>query len=377
MSREISFRRRIADSADAGLKSHSSSHDAAAIDLFVLGTAVVRRRRTIIMSTITLMVIAALITLVLPNTYTSSASLLPTGKVDRMAELKQLAGLSTGTAAAEGTSELFPVILGSSTVRDGVLARTFTIDQDGGATTVTLSDYFGNDNKEELRRQLAGITSIDSDPVTGVIDVAVTTKEPALSQAILGAYLEELENFNLHKRSSEARERAEYLTRELDERRAGLASAEDRLGDFQSANRDWAQTSDPEVLKHLGRLQRDVQVRTQTVLYLSQELEIARLDLQRDVPLVSALDEPSLPLKKSGPKRAIIVLVVGLTSLLAGVFYFASLEALAISSRAHGQEAQKEFTSVVAEAISPLTRTVSRLRRREPDRSSTLQSQGE
>ena len=327
---------------------------------FELAALLVRRKRIIAGSVLAVMILTAAITLLIPSTYTSVATILPSRGPDKMAELKSLAGLSGLMGQDENASELYPVILGSQTVRDAVLKATYTFDDDGEEQRLTLPAYFEQDNPDKLRRALAEITSVSSDKKTGVITIAVETEYPAFSQAILASYMDELESFNLHKRRSQARERATYLSRELTERKAELEAAEDSLAAFQAQNRDWMGSSDPDIAKLMARLKRVVETRGQTYFYLTQEYEIAKLDAQKDVPVVRILDQPTLPIQKSGPKRAAIVLTVGVLAFLVSLFGVIVFEAIRRSSRGSDRPAFEELRREFSQEFPRINRLVSR-----------------
>jgi len=308
------------------------------------------------------MVLAALITLLIPNKYSSVATILPSAGPDKMAELKSLAGLGNLTGQEENSSELYPVILASQTIRDAVSGEPYTLEDDGESKTVLLADYFGQTNPDKLREALATVTSVASDKKTGVITIAVETRYPALSQAILTRYLNELESFNLHKRRSQAKERAVYLSRELAQQKSELEAAEDSLGAFQSLNRDWMGSSDPETGKLMARLKRVVDTRAQTYFYLTQEYEIAKLDAQKDVPVVRILDNPTLPTRKSSPKRALIVVMVGMVAFFGVLSGVIVAEAIRRTSAGPERTAYEGLRSDFTREFPRISRVLARTR---------------
>ncbi|UCC45364.1 MAG: hypothetical protein JSU65_05450 [Candidatus Zixiibacteriota bacterium] len=285
------------------------------IDLVGLARLLVRQRRWIAGIVGSVTVVAIVIMLTTPNRFTSTAVILPSGKTDRYVALRAMMGLTGGLGLDdENSSALYPTILRSNLVRDSILAREYEFDFEGRTMFLSLSEYVGRTDPDKLRHALAGLTSITSSSRTGEITVAVETQYPEFSRAIVQEYLSQLESYNLHRRRSEARERVRYLVRELERRDAELEAAEDSLSDFQTANRNWASTTDPVILKRLGRLKRDVTSKIEVVAFLSQEHEVAKLDAQKDVPVVRVLGEPSLPTQKSGPFRSVTVITTFLIS---------------------------------------------------------------
>lgn len=281
--------------------------------------SLVRRKKMITVIVVSVMILAAGLVLLTPNIYRSDASILPSGSVDRIAELKSFAGLGGKITGDENSSELFPVILKSRVIMDAVLSKNYSYTEKETEKTVTLAEYFGTDNRDELYTCLDRTVSIDYDKKNGVIRLSVATEFPALSQAILNAFIEELENFNLYKRRSRAKENVGYLDRQLAENEASLEEARNNLEAFQKQNQNWAGSTNPEIIRAISQLQLAVELNTQSYLYLNQEHELARREVQNDLPIIRILDNPSLPSKKAGPHRKLTVMIAGVLAFLTAV----------------------------------------------------------
>jgi uncharacterized protein involved in exopolysaccharide biosynthesis len=308
--------------------SHAASDTSAGpqASLFDLSRLLLRRRQWILTSVVVVMVVTALVSLLISNRFISTAAILPSGQADQMADLKSLAGFGISAGQDENSSVLFPSILSSRLIGEELLGTNYVFTHRGNTLSVGLSDYFGEEDPDKLYAALSEICTVTSDKKTGVITLGVETTYPGLSQAILTEQLAELEEFNLHKRRSAAKDKADYLARQVVSCQVELTFAEDSLSAFQGSNRDWVTSYEPEVAKLLARLKRDVDVKNQTYLFLSRELEIAKLDAQKDIPIIRILDAPSLPTVKSGPRRSLIVIVAGLLSLIMAVLWVCMVE---------------------------------------------------
>jgi capsule polysaccharide export protein KpsE/RkpR len=75
----------------------------------------------------------------------------------------------------------------------------------------------------------------------------------------------------------------------------------------------------PEVAGEYVQRYRDMKYFETLFQLLAKQYEIARIDEARDAVVVQVLDNAVVPEKKSGPKRAIIVLIVGLAALFLAV----------------------------------------------------------
>ena len=296
--------------------SDNRSTSASQINPLELFSVLLKRKRQIMWIVGLTLVVTAGILLLMPNQYKSTASILPSGGRDQFADFKSLARFADLSVTDENSSELFPEILRSRTVKEAVLKAKYRVESGDQYETVLMSEYLGTDDPDLLIRGLDAITDIGMDRKTGIISLAVETDKAALSQAILREYLQQLEDFNIYKRRSRAVENEQYLSRELTARERELLQAEDKLEMFQSVNRDWARTTNPELLTQLGRLQRVVEMKAKASLLLTQQYELAKLEVQKDVPIVRVLDRPSRPTRKSGPYRAGILFVTAVISLL-------------------------------------------------------------
>jgi uncharacterized protein involved in exopolysaccharide biosynthesis len=287
------------------------------------------------------MVIMTIVVLLIPNKYTSEASILPTGKQDNLSALKMLAGFSgAGLDTDENSSILFPEVLVSNQVRDAIIAHRYAVDFGDGLEKITLKEYFVLEKPEYLRGALGNITDVEVDDETGIIYISITTENAEFSQAILRQTLAELENYNLNIRRSKAKESELYLKRELNDQAETLAKSEKALEEFQKVNRDWYGSNDPEILMTLGRLKRDIEINSQTYLLLREQYEMARLTAQKDVPIVRILDQPSLPTLKSSPRRSSIIILSGM---IVFILYFGFIIVSDAFKRVSDQSVQESF----------------------------------
>jgi len=82
----------------------------------------------------------------------------------------------------------------------------------------------------------------------------------------------------------------------------------------------------PEVGVQYVRLMRDYEIQTRLMEFILPIYEQAKIEEQKEIPVVLVLDKGMPAERKSAPKRAIIVLVAFLISLLLGISYVLILE---------------------------------------------------
>lgn len=278
--------------------------------------------RKLIIGSLTLgvMILVSGIVLLQPNLYSSTASLLPSGDINKASKLSNIIGFGANFISDENSSELYPVVLSSRRIQESVLSKKYSFKNGHKDTSLALADYFEQENIDKLRQSLASITKIKTDPKTGAIFLAVETEYPGLSQVILNSYLEELENYNLLKRNSHGHRTADYLVNQIKEINDNLILAEEKLETYRLANQNWSYTTDPTILKESRRLEREAEILYSRYRNLQKQYESARQEAFNDIPIVGILDNSSLPTIKSGPFRTIKVLLTGMATCFLTIF---------------------------------------------------------
>jgi uncharacterized protein involved in exopolysaccharide biosynthesis len=312
-----------------------------------LARLIIRRWKRIAIVTVLGMAAMTLIMDLTSDRYVSTATILPSGKNDNMSALKEVVGISTGGGMEENSSVLYPVVLQSRTIADALLGRSYMIEDNGRAITVVPSEYFGTDNPDQLRQVLADITTVTTDRKTSEIYLSVETTFPELSRALVTEYLTRLEEYHLDRRKSLARETQRYLASQILASRDALGMCEANLAEFRRRNSDWAMSSNADILYELTRLQREVEVKSGAYLYLQQQYEAAKLDAQKDVPIVRVLDQASLPTLKSRPRRTLSVLLAGIAAFFLSTLFFLIREYI-----------QRESTGTSAPAYAELRKDI-------------------
>ena len=286
------------------------------IDIMAIARLLISRKRWLFGMVGTVTILAVVTMLMTPNRYTSKAVILPSGKsTGNLSALKAMVGLGAGIGMSEeNSSALYPLILSSNLVRDAVIHKTYQFRFKGEPMSMTMGEYMGRTDPDKARKSLSGLTTISADSRSGEIVLQVETEYPELSQAVVQEYLDQLEKFNRFKRRSSATENQHYLSKQLEDARKQLTSAENALEDFRNTNANWSEFSSPEVMTRNTRLMREVEIRNTAYLLLQEQFEMAKLEAQKDIPIVNLLDGPSLPTLKSGPMRTITVLTAMIVS---------------------------------------------------------------
>lgn len=84
----------------------------------------------------------------------------------------------------------------------------------------------------------------------------------------------------------------------------------------------------PTLLKHYLRLQRNIMIQSELFAYITTKFEESKLQEAQDIPTINVLDYPSLPDKRSAPRRGFMVITTGVLMSIMAVILALSLDFL-------------------------------------------------
>jgi tyrosine-protein kinase Etk/Wzc len=325
-------------------------------------------------------VVAAGISLLMPNIYTGVTRILPPQQNQSTAaamlgQLGGLAGIAGQSLGIRNPNDLYVAMLKSRTVADNLVER------------FDLMKFINAKYPSQAREGLAGVTRITSG-LDGIITIEVEDKDPKRAAEIANGYVDELYKLTQTLAVTEASQRRLFFERQLDQTQKSLANAEaaarqglekgglvviDAQGrgmvettarlrgqisvkEIQiSAMRAFATGQNPdlkqaqheldamkqELAKMEGtasgrdnassagkaggmenlRLLRDVKYFETIFELLAKQYEIAKIDEARDASLIQVLDKAIEPDRKSKPTRSLIVVLTALVAGFLAVFW--------------------------------------------------------
>ncbi len=261
--------------------------------------------------------------ILMPNYYRSQAQLLPveTKQAGGLGNLAAtVAALGVGMPMGEGLDANFVDILQSRWIKESVLNTEFRFHVRSwrfGADRPrreTLYAYLEEKNMDRAVKALDGILTASRDPKTKVITISAETKSPELSQIIVRHATEQLNRFQIEHGRTRGGEKAAFAELRLAEARREMDQAEEAFRAFLESSRNYQVSADPSVRLRGARLEAELNLRRQLVLTLAINREQALLEAKNDIPILNVLDAGNLPIDKSRPARAIIILLVTLLS---------------------------------------------------------------
>jgi uncharacterized protein involved in exopolysaccharide biosynthesis len=354
------------------------------INLMDLLLVIARHNRFILKLTLGVALLAAVVTLILPNIYTGKTVILPPQQQSSSAslllgQLGGVAGAVGGELGLKNPSDRYVEMLKSETVADQLIQQFH------------LQTLFHAKLLTQARAQLEGASSITADK-DGFITVEFSSKDPGLAAAIANAYVDSLSRLTKTFSITEAGQRRAFFEKQLKITSDDLGAAELALKNIQSktgviqpdmqgglsigvvANlraqiatqevnlatmRSFATERNPAYMKEeqmLAGLKAQLakaehgdvsgdgdvlvptdkvpsvslevmhklrDVKLQQVLFdvLTKQYEIAKLDEAQEAGSIQVLDKALVPEIKSKPKRSLIVLLSALMAFFVGIVW--------------------------------------------------------
>ena len=333
--------------------------DSEDVSFLRLAIVVLRHRGLVLLTTLLVVAAVVAVTLLSPRRYTSESSFMPQTN-------KSPAGLS-GLAAQfgfslpatdPGQSPAFYADLATSRSILGQLVETrYRFDRDGRAVEGNLVAFYRSKGSNPALRRDAAIRrlsdEIDATTVqkTGLVNVAITSRQPGLAVQINQRLIDLLNDFNLRTRQSQAGEERRFTERRLEEVRLDLRAAEDRLQQFLQRNRDLLNS--PELMFQRERLQREVSMQQEVFTTLAQAVEQSKIEEVRDTPVLTIVQAPESPVRPD--RRGLITnSILALLAGLAAGSVLALWKAYAANAAQLGSVEVAEFLRLRHDAASDL-----------------------
>lgn len=327
------------------------------IDLIQLAHTLWDGRRTVIKTTLIFMAIGLFVALFSEKEYTATTTMMP-----QSADGKKLGGSLGGLAAMAGINlgsmgggsdippTLYPKIVKSIPFQKELMETPITVK--GQEKPVTFAHYYKEVYKSGLfglikkytiglpvvivkaikgdvknseqqtadNRQLISISvdekklierlseqlSLDVNDKEGYVSLSASMPE-ALAAAQLAQHAQELlQNAIIEFKSQKAKEQLSFIKERYSEKKNEFENLQNRLAKFRDQNRN---VSSAIAQTELERLQAEYNLVYGVYSELAKQLETQRIQVKEDTPVFTILDPVSVPIEKSKPKRALIIVV--------------------------------------------------------------------
>ncbi len=315
-------------------------------------------RKTILKITVAFTFLGLFVAVFTENEYTASTTFVPLAQGSAagggsLGSLASLAGINIGGAGSseEIAPELYPKIVNSIPFQLALLNMPLTIE--GQAIPVSYSEYYKNiyspgllSNIKKYTLGLPGVliswarsTPVDTEVAAGTKEnkiISISEEESALIKGLehqisltvndkegfisISATLPEakasaemvlkaqqlLQEYALQFKTQKSMEQLNFIKERYAEKQGEFDQIKIALARFQDQNTG--------INTALGRtkllqLQSEYDLTFTVYSELAKQLETQRLQVKKDTPLFTVLQPVSIPLEKSAPKRALILVV--------------------------------------------------------------------
>ena len=280
---------------------------------FDLVTLVQQNWRRLLTAGVAVAIAMGLPALLKSRVYTSHSSFTAetTSAGTRMNVFAAQLGIPLGTSSGGESPDFYAALLRSQDILSEVAQSTFQQSPTSKATPlVDILDVKGPSYPVRLDAavtRLRGMVVAQSITKTGVITLDVTASSPQLAHDMADSILSDLNRFNLERRQTRATAERRFVEARLAQVRFDLRASEEALASFLLTNK---QITSPTLSLARDRLQQDVDLHRSLFTSLSQSYEQARIDEVRNIPVISPVEQASLPVRPDS-RRVVVKTAAG------------------------------------------------------------------
>lgn len=342
-------------------KIQKQQHSEITIDIGQVFRRIADKKWTILIITALSALIGVATAINMPNEYVSQVQILPELEskdgVGGLSKFKSLAGLAGVDLSSFGSTEavrpdLYPNILQSTpfllevldmnvyvakTRKNMVLAKFL----DEGMNTGILVKIFGrSDEKEEIpainvqkiptetirldrnqdilikELQKRVVTTLDKK--TGVITMTAKMQDPLMAAVVARYSQDYLTKYVVNYRTEKTKKDITFLNDRMVESKRRYDNALYAYSSYQDRNKGMFLN----IAKDEGKkLQYEVDLTYNLYSEITKQLEEAKIKIHKETPIFKVLEPAQIPVKKSEPKRSVIVLGFAFLGVIVGVLF--------------------------------------------------------
>ena len=264
------------------------------------------RRRRLTAWTLAGGLAALALSFVLPPVYVASLTLMEAQSSGANSTSPQLGAVEEQIAMRLGTRTggvaTYPEIVRSRLLLTRVLERRFTTAR---GRSVVLLDRLTRAAPPDQRldagvRRLRERVDAALDRRTGLLTLRVSLDDPVVAAGVATAVSATLQDIVVRTMNSQAGANRRFIEGCLADARRAVARAEDALRAFRENN---LRGSSPRMLTEEARLLRETRTQEEIMLTLTRQHEIARVEEQKNVPVISVIDPAVPPAFRNAPRR--------------------------------------------------------------------------
>lgn len=175
-------------------------------------------------------------------------------------------------------------------------------EEESDSTSTAELDVFNLPKDERAAiGYLAKKISVAVDKKTGKTQLSLEMQDPLVVATVLDAVVGNLKDFMSDYRTSKSRQDVENLSVICEQRKQDYYRAQQAYADYMDSNKNVIRQS---ALAERQMLQQEMNLAYQVYSQVATQLEGARIKTQQDKPVFAVLKPVNVPLLKSGPSKA-------------------------------------------------------------------------
>ena len=144
-------------------------------------------------------------------------------------------------------------------------------------------------------------------------------EDPALASDITNYIADYVKNFISYEQEKEAIKKKEFIYSQMLSAKGDLSESEFKLTNF--IKRNPLALGNPDLQLQQGRLVREIEENQAVYITLRQQYEIAKIEAEEDKLFINILDKGDIAVRKSKPKRLLILLSSIMLGMMSSVLY--------------------------------------------------------
>ena len=307
------------------------------IDLIELLKIAWNGRKQIIIISFVFVLVGVARALLSPIVYTSSTTFInsqtESSSGSGLSGVASLVGVNLGSmsSGSEIPPSMYPQIAESVQFKRGLLNSY--IDE---KEQIKLEDFLANYNdieksltenknklfiseyEDKLFNVINDVISISVNQKDGFVTILANMPESEYAANTCINAREILQETVINNKIKSAKQKLEYSEQQLASKRIEFEEIQNKLAYFNDSNINLVTSS---VINERDKLEAEFQIINAVMIELSKQVEQRKLQVSEDTPVFSIVKEASMPVERSSPKRAQMVLIFGFIGLVASISY--------------------------------------------------------
>ena len=297
------------------------------IDLIDLLKKLYKSRKLIIYLTIIFSIIGVALAILLPEKYNSTTVFITQNQETGSSSLSGVASLvginlGSGSFGGEIPATMYPQIIESVKFKRLLLDQT--IDKKNNLTLKKfIIEYYSIEEIEEEEISDLGMTvtekecfeilsddviKLDVNQKDGFVSINAELSVAEYSANVAKFSRELLQSIIIENKIETARQNLIFSESQLIEKKKEFDNIYSKLAFFSDSNLNSVNSF---VLNEKNKLESEFQIISAVVEEISKQVEQAKLQLKKDTPVFSTIQEAVIPIEKSSPKRAQLIIIFG------------------------------------------------------------------